>query len=295
LPAVWRERRAATWLCYGLLVLAVFGSFTLLSLGPVRAQRCAEMVSCWDQQFPHWERPHTVPSWVVFSTLDVLRYCCKPLGQLLGIFALVGAIVLWRTGRRALVVLLTAPLGLALIAAGMHAYPYGGVRVEVFTAPALVLLIAAGVPPTFAWLSKWSEWQRAFVFHRRVFSASLRSSALILLLLPLGFALYRVAVPWERPDCASAANYVLAHCQSQDEINANQWMYPYYFRGRLPPLRLMRDDQTWLGSGVRQWVIITADQAEDRTAIVQALPLQSWRVLDWRTFAFTTVLLVEKR
>ena len=63
----------------------------------------------------------------------------------------------------------------------------------------------------------------------------------------------------------------------------------------LPPLRLMGDDQTWLGSGVRQWVIITADQAEDRTAIVQALPLQSWRVLDWRTFAFTTVLLVEKR
>ena len=39
--------------------------------------------SCWTSFFPDWSRPWTVPGWTLFSTLDVLRYCCKPLGQIL--------------------------------------------------------------------------------------------------------------------------------------------------------------------------------------------------------------------
>jgi len=68
-----------------------------------------------------------------------------------------------------------------------------------------------------------------------------------------------------------------------------------------PGVRLMgdrslaSDDNAWIGAADRQWFVITADNAADRTAIVRALPLQEWRVLDWRDFALTTVLLLGKK
>ena len=209
--------------------------------------------------------------------------------------------------------LLTLPLGLALIAACLHAYPYGGARVEVFAAPSLALLIAAGVPPTFGWLRRTLGMRPATRGPRHSSGFSqwrivARSGALlgyvsliVCLLSPLHLALYHAVVPWERPDCARAAAYVLAHCRPKDGISANQWAYSYYFRWVTPGVRLMgdrslaSDDNASISAADRQWFVITADDAADRKAIVRALPLDDWRVLDWRDFALTTVLLLGKK
>jgi hypothetical protein len=101
-PAVWRQRDRRTWLGYGLLVLAVFGSFTLLVLGPVHAQRGQPMTDCWVREFPQWQRPWTVPFWTCYSTVEVVRYCTTPgpVGQALAGLALCGAVLFWRRGRR---------------------------------------------------------------------------------------------------------------------------------------------------------------------------------------------------
>ena len=184
LPEVWRRRRLGPWVGYAWLALVVVGSFTLLLLGPVRAQRSELMAACWERQFPPWERPWTVPSWIVFSTLEVVGYCCAPTGQALTVLAALGAVHLWHEGRRALVALLVVPIALALVGSCLGAYPYGGARVLVYAAPATVLLIAAGVPPVLSWLRPRS-----------------RLATLILLglmLAPVAMSAYRLAVPWQR-------------------------------------------------------------------------------------------------
>src|SRR5262249_41280077 len=64
LPRVWRERSPRTVIAFGVLVAVVSASFFALALGPVRAQRCAEMTSCWTNQFPPWDEPWRVPVWM---------------------------------------------------------------------------------------------------------------------------------------------------------------------------------------------------------------------------------------
>src|SRR5262249_52713520 len=122
LPAVWRQRRLETWLEYAVLVVVVFGAFGLLVAGPVHAQRCPAMTQLWENSFPPWDRPWTVPAWTLLSTLEVFRYCCDPFGQVLTAAAVIGAGSLWRRGRRALLALLVTPLVLALLASYLSAY-----------------------------------------------------------------------------------------------------------------------------------------------------------------------------
>src|SRR5207248_2218816 len=146
LPAVHRERQTSTWLGYGLLVTAIFAAFAFLAAGPVRAQRCETIVSCWQGTFPRWNRPWTVPGWTVLGIFEVFRYCFEPIGQVLVVLAAAGTISLWRRGSRALLALLLIPIVLPLLAAYVEAYPFGGFRVLVYAAPALALLIAEGLP-----------------------------------------------------------------------------------------------------------------------------------------------------
>src|SRR5438876_1139382 len=82
------------------LALVIVGSFALLALGPARAQRCGPMVNCWLGQFPHWDKPWTVPAWALFSTLDMVRYCFEPTGHVLALIAFLGAAVIWRSGQK---------------------------------------------------------------------------------------------------------------------------------------------------------------------------------------------------
>ena len=276
LPAVWRERRLASGLAYGLLALAVLGSFCLL-LHVIHARRNTSMEGCWVQQFPNWSRPWSVLPWAVFSTFDVVRYCFHPTGHALALVAVVGGVILWRSGQRALVVLLLLPLALALAAALVKAYPYGGARVEVYAAPALALLVAAGVPGTWAWLQA----------RRRYAGLAL----VALLAWPCAVAAYRVVQPWDRADSAAAADFVIRHRQPEEPVVGNAWQDWYY-------LRHLEAAFQPLGQAIGQarghvWLIWTDDTARDDAWVSREL-LHGGRVIAHRAFGGgTTVYLTE--
>jgi hypothetical protein len=278
-PAVWRQRRWRAWLSYAVLAVVVFACFVLLLLGPIHAQRGTPMTDCWERQFPHWDRPWTVPFWGLYSSVEVVRYCTTPgvVGQALAGLAVGGAVLLWRRGRRSLVVLLTLPVGLALLAACARAYPYGGARVMAYAAPAVALLIAEAVPSTLAWLRARQRWAAV--------------ALVALLATPAAHSLYRVAVPWQRADCAGAAAFVLAHRQPGEPVIANHWEYSYYFRH-------VDAFTPWEGvkgtSGGRLWVVISGATPDGFLPMLGSVPPGDWQPVESHEFTLTRVFLVQR-
>jgi hypothetical protein len=276
LPAVWRRRQVRTWAAYGLLAAVTGASFLLLLCGPVRAQHDPVIHADWASCMPCWQRPWSVPGWALLSSLEVCRYCCKPLGQSLAPLALVGAAALWRRGLRGWVVLLVLPVALALLAACLHRYPYGGVRVLAYAAPAVVLLVAAGTPAALDWL-------RA--------RARPASAALVLaLLLPLGHTLWYTAFVWPEADVPGAAAFVKARRRAADPVTGNDWTHLYYFRRLGPHFALANADAP--RPRERLWVVITDLRPhEGRIDLARRMAPSSWRLREDGAFAFTSVAL----
>jgi hypothetical protein len=278
LPAVWRARRPGIWLSYGFLALWIALAFLTLLLGPVHAQRSPEMTGCWVDHFVPWHRPWKVPVWTAASTCEIGRYCCRPTGQVLTAVAILGAVLLWRRQQRAIVALLSVPVGLALVASAVGAYPYGGTRVLVYAAPAFVLLVGEG---------------GAFLLDRLRERTQIGTAVLAAMVLaPAALTLYRVAVPWERADCAGASAFVLAHRRPLDKVAGNHWEYQYYFRGLGPALTPITT-LPHQASG-RVWLVATGDKRADRLAIAATLPPGGWQTLEQREFAKTTVFLLRR-
>ena len=275
LPAAWRAGRVDR-LAYGLLGLAVVGSFVALAVGPAKAQQDGAMTGCWVHHFADWSRPASVPVWAFVSTLEVLRYALLPLGQILAPVVVVGAVRLGRRDGRILMLLL-APLGLALVAALIGKYPYGGARVCVFAAPALLLLVAEGAPTCWSWLAR----------HHRFAPAIL----VIALTMPFAQTAYRVAVPWPRADFRAAVEYVEPRLAEGDLIASDHWEVLYYMRGReelvCEPAEI-GDRQP-----VRVWVLTGTDPGvgEQRLNQVPA----DWQQAEEVVFRGTRAVLFEHR
>jgi hypothetical protein len=279
IPALRRERTRNGWLGFGALSAIVAGSFLLLLAGPIHAQRCEIMSRCWEDHFPHWQRFWTVPAWTLASSLDVVRYCHEPAGHALALVGVAGGIRLWRSGRRTWVVLLGVPAGLALLASYLHAYPWGGARVEVFLLPATTLLIAAGIPPLWSWL----------LARTRLGTFALAA----LLLASPALTAYRLVVPWMRADCGGAAAYVLTNRHAEEPISANHWEYLYYFRDHALPFTPLEDLTASPGSPV--WLVLTNPNEQDRLQMDRYLSFGDWQILDWREFAETMVYRLGRR
>jgi hypothetical protein len=271
------RRRPGAWLAFGGLAMSMAGSFGLLYVGPARAQHNAAIETCWVGAFPPWEGPAwAVPAWAVKSTLDALCYCLAPVGNVLAGVMVVGAVVLWRHGGRAALVMLLAPAGLALLAACLGGYPYCGRRVLVYLTPAVVLLIAGGMPPAMDWLG-----------------ARCRPAALGLAgvaLTAAGTVVVNTAFPAGRPAIATASRFVLAERRPGDVIRGNGWEQRYYFR-RLGSTYLGATDPAAL-SARRLWLVIIAAAPEDREAMVAALAPAGWESVQRREFYRTTVVLL---
>src|SRR5262249_55333053 len=134
LPAVVGQRRAGPWLLFALFLIVLGGSFGLLLLGPIHAQKNDALLHCWTHTFPRWERPWTVPGWLGQHLTEVVRYAYEPTGNILFGVACVGAALLWRGGRRRVVTFLVAPVALAGLAGLARQYPFGAFRVMVYAA-----------------------------------------------------------------------------------------------------------------------------------------------------------------
>jgi hypothetical protein len=274
-----QPRRVGDWLAYGLLCLTVFATFGLLLVGPVHAQRDETIVACWNSmsQFPDWSNPAGVPGWMALSTCGMIGYCIKPVGEWLSPLVAIGVVLFWRQGRRDWCILLATPVLLALIASCLKAYPYGGMRVMSYAAPAIFLCAAGAIP-----------WCLGRFSGRRLWAAG---ALIALLMVPVVRAGYIVVRPWERADCATAAAYVAAHRQADEIVTANHWEYLYYFR-RLGPDFVPIEN---LGAPrERMWVVVTGALPADRDPCLSLFSAPGWTTLDRQEFDRTTVVLVER-
>jgi hypothetical protein len=151
-PLAMRQRKSVriAFLAYNVLLI---GSFASLYFGCTVVQSTALRAyyrwGYWRDSFPPYERPWKLPGWLVaVHTGNTMAY---PIGGDRGastatlVVFLVGIIVLWRSGRRAAVILLLAPLALGLAAAALGQYPYGGApRITQYLVPSICLLGGLG-------------------------------------------------------------------------------------------------------------------------------------------------------
>jgi hypothetical protein len=251
LPEVWRERGLRTGLLYALWAGVVAAAFGLLVVGPIRAQRCAELDAYWAGDFPDLKHLWALPGWVAGSTLGILHYACNPIGAYLSIFATVGAWRLWREGGRRLLLLLTAPLGAALLAAVLRSYPYGGSRLQFYAAPLVLLLVGVGLAPVLDWL------------RHRPRLMPLGWALGVLLLCPAGNSAVRLFVPWSRPDAATLATDVLARRQDGEAVLCGEWQAFYYFRHARGPVLLAEQSSPAAIPGPL-WVVVLSENDAER-------------------------------
>jgi hypothetical protein len=249
------------------------------------------MVACWEGSFPPWQTTWRVPFWTVLSTLEVLRYCCEPTGQLLVVLAVLGGCSLWRRGQRGLVVVLVCPLALAFVASFLQAYPYGGSRVLVYMTPAVVLLIGEGAGLVVARGApcRGLEGQESTTVHtiRQRLERSAALVCMLLMLAPLGRAVHRVIVPWPRADCAGAAAHILASRRPGELVVGQHWEYAYYFRRLGPEFTLTEGLPP--ATATRLWYAATAGDLTDRLRLVDALERQGWTSVRHREFERSSV------
>ncbi|HKB41520.1 MAG TPA: hypothetical protein VKD72_34150, partial [Gemmataceae bacterium] len=174
---------------------------------------------------------------------------------------------------RSALVLLLLPVGLALVAALLGQYPYGGARVLVYAVPGLVLLTAAGLP--------------RLLVHGR--AASLVTGTL--LLLPGIEAGRSVVRDGGRADGEAASAWVEAQRKPSDVVCGNDWTHHYHFRHLGPLFRdRPREDAD------RVWVVFAGRYAPDALfELARSWLPPSYRVLKRRDFRNTTVLLAARR
>jgi hypothetical protein len=289
LPAAWRDRGAITWLQFGGFLAVMGGSFLLLVLGPVHAQRDPRILECWQDMFPSWDRPGTLPAWAGVRAVEVFRYAYEPVGNVLAAMAVVGAIGLWRRGQRRLVAFLILPPALACLAALLGQYPFGATRVMGFAAPAALFLVAAGLPVSLLWLGRQARWCPLVLAGVALF--------------PVGQAAYRAVCPWERFDSARASAFVRGHLQPDEAVLGTAWEHEYYFRDRRQAFRQVLPTPTdpppagagQGGPGRRVWLLAAGKTEAERRGYLQEVQSSSPSVmLERYEFDRTTVYLLEK-
>jgi hypothetical protein len=161
LPKVLRRPEPKALGLYCLYVLAILAAFAALygSVGVAQFQSAGGRQNVhWQEAFPPTGFLDLAWWFVSVHTGNMMAYPigAKNGGSLLTtVFCLIGAWQLWRDGRRSLLSLCLLPLGLNLIAAWLHLYPYGtSARVMQHAAPAICILAGAGIATLIAFKAR---------------------------------------------------------------------------------------------------------------------------------------------
>ena len=156
--AVAKVRRRGVWIAYTAFALSTVSAFFALYLVFTRAQAAANLTAMqtqWVAAFPPLSNPLALMKWLAtVHTGSMFAYPCggeRGASVLTFVLFAVGAGVLWFRGRNAIVLTCLAPFGVALAAAAMRRYPYGGpvahgspARVMQYLAPGICLLAGLG-------------------------------------------------------------------------------------------------------------------------------------------------------
>ncbi len=154
----WRSRRTGVRIAFAAYGAAMVATYATIYVAFTRAQASSAspgMREMWARSFPPLDSAGGLLRWLwVVHSGDMLAYPCGGEGgqSALSLLAcVVGAVVLWRWGRKTVLALLLAPLGLAMVAAALRLYPYGGpaphgsaARIMQYAAPAVCLLVGLG-------------------------------------------------------------------------------------------------------------------------------------------------------
>ena len=157
-PSVAETRQRGVWIAYASFALSTVSAFLVLYLVFTRAQSAAYLTAMqtqWGAAFPPLDGPLALFKWLAsVHTGSMFAYPCggeSGASSLTLLLFTVGAGVLWYQGRKAIVLTCMASFGMALAAAAMRRYPYGGpvahgspARVMQYLAPGICLLAGVG-------------------------------------------------------------------------------------------------------------------------------------------------------
>ncbi len=164
-------RSRSAWLPYGLYVALIpasflfyFAVFTAAQSGQV----LGSMQEYWAESFPPLRDPLGLIVWLV--SMHTGNLFAFPIGGERGASVLtflcfvVGARILWKSGRRPLAIAVLSTFGLGLMASVVRRYPYGGeVRFMLYVAPGLCLMAGAGAA-TLIGRMRWPSRKAALGF-----------------------------------------------------------------------------------------------------------------------------------
>jgi hypothetical protein len=152
LGPIWRTGQWSMRIPFGVFTvgsLAMFAAMFVLSTGAQDEWTIRGLRDYWRGSFPPLDDLPGLLRWFLsIHTGTFFAYPCGGRnGRSTGTFLLVvlATIWLWRDGRKTVVALVLAPFALALLAATLRRYPYGGeARQMQFVAPAICLLTGLG-------------------------------------------------------------------------------------------------------------------------------------------------------
>jgi hypothetical protein len=214
---------------------------------------------------------------------EMVRYAAEPVGNALSALAIIGGVWLWRRGERRLLGMLTWPMALNLVAWLLCSYPLEASRVVVYLAPAMLLLIAAGMPPALAWLRQWGRVPQIAV--------------ITLALVPVGLTVLVLFKPWGRLDSATPAAFVLQHRSADEPVVGVLWEQAYYFRELGLFYRTLTQEPTEpkflpaTSGNVRSLWLLTSNRSQEQMAHIGLLePSGEWEIVERYLFRNVAVL-----
>jgi len=156
-PAVAKAGRREVWIAYATFSLSTVGTFLALYACFTRVQAAATLAAMqaqWGAAFPPLDDPVKLAGWLVtVHTGSMFAYPCggeRGASSLTLLLFAVGAALLWYRRQRVIVLTCLAPFGVALAAAAIRRYPYGGLadgspaRVMQYLVPSICLLAGLG-------------------------------------------------------------------------------------------------------------------------------------------------------
>ncbi len=156
----WRGRQAGTLLPFGLFLSGSAATFLALYLGFTAVQArdvsAGPMTEYWSEAFPPRTSAVALLRWLAeVHTGHMFAYPAggaHGLSLVTALAVLAGLVTLIARRNRPTLALLAGPFALNLLAAAVHAYPYGETpRVMQYAAPATCLLAGLGVDRLFSW------------------------------------------------------------------------------------------------------------------------------------------------
>jgi hypothetical protein len=157
-PSVVRAGQRRVRLAYTTMALATIATFIFLYAVFTHAQASANlgtMQTQWVAAFPPLSGPLALIKWLTTAhTGSMFAYPCggeRGGSSLTLVLFILGAGALWCFGRRVCVLMCLAPFAMALVAAALKRYPYGGVadgspaRVMQYLVPSICLLSGVGL------------------------------------------------------------------------------------------------------------------------------------------------------